>query len=208
MGVFGPNRKELFQNFNEEIGGSYVEGSWSKGPRLEIRHESWTMYLDIHVVSNGKSSVKYTRLRVCFKNPSYYELKIKKENVFSKIGKALGTMDIQIGDEIFDNTYVIKSNDESTTYKLLNSATIRELISSFKKMNLVISPKKHQYGTKCSEGESVLSYMVPHVIKDVSTIKKLLTLFEEMLNQLYELRIITEESVTTRLYKDVEEADK
>ena len=205
MGLFGPNKKELFQGFNEAIGGKYSEGNWNKGPRIESRYESWTIYLDTHNVSNGKNSITYTRMRVCFKNPNQFELKITKEGVFSKIGKALGMQDILIGDDVFDENYVIKSNDEMNTVRLFHNSTLKELIGLQKKMNLIISHKKHQFGTRCDDGESVLSFMVPYVIKESSVILNLLKLFREMLNQLLELQIIDESQTSTALYKEKQE---
>lgn len=202
MGILGPNKKELYQSFKEIFGGDYYEGNWNNGPRLKLEYKLWTLYLDTYVVSNGKSSTTFTRLRACLRNRSDYDLKIKKRHIFSNISEIFSSNVIKLEDEDFDNLFLVKSNDELKTLNMLKNYEIRELLNLPKKMNLSLSRKKHQYGSKCLEGESVLSYMVPYVIKDSETIDVVLRLFRLILDELFEMDIIDEGNGITKLYKE------
>jgi len=49
------------------------------------------------------------------------KLSVYKEGFFSSLGKALGTQDIQVGDPLFDDLFMVKSNDESLCRAWLNA---------------------------------------------------------------------------------------
>ncbi|MEO0794358.1 MAG: hypothetical protein AAFX93_04295 [Verrucomicrobiota bacterium] len=61
---------------------------------------------------NG-SSTPYFAIVLELKNTRDLKFKLSSEGFFSKIGKALGMQDIQTGDPIFDETFVVKSSDTS-----------------------------------------------------------------------------------------------
>ncbi|MCH4886009.1 hypothetical protein EZV73_00450 [Acidaminobacter sp. JC074] len=193
-------RKKGIESLHEVIGGQIIEGKWGNGPFIVIPYKSWHIIFDYFVVSTGKSAITYTRLRAAFKNPSQFELKLSKEGVFSKIGKALGGQDIQIGDELFDHDYIVKSNDELMATRLLNHHELKSRIDFHKSFHLDLI-HKNQMGIKCLPDESALSFMTAQVIKDEHAIKKLVELFEVYLDVLVELDITGEETPSTHLIK-------
>ena len=194
-------RKKGMESWHEVFGGKFIEGTWGQGPYLELPYKNWHIILDYFVVSTGKSSITYTRVRTVFKNPSAFELKISKEGVFSKIGKKLGGQDLEIGDHEFDEHFVVKSNDDMMATRFLNSHEVKSRINFHKGFHLDLI-KKNQMGVKCKEGESGLSFLTAHIIKDETEIRNLIELFQHMLDELLNLNVITEDPAITVLYKE------
>ena len=194
-------RKKGMELLHETFGGELVEGSWGQGPIMLLPYKNWQIIMDYFVVSTGQSAITYTRVRTAFKNNSDFEFKVSKEGVFSKIGKALGGQDIPIGDEAFDSQYIVKSNDDLIVTRLLNNHEIKTKINFQKAFHLDLV-KKNQMGIKCVEGESGLSFLTAHTLKDEAEIKELIDLFAAFLDVLFEQKVITDEASVTSLYKE------
>jgi hypothetical protein len=61
--IFGPSRAEIWRQFSGETGSNFIEGGFWKSDKVEATHDQWTITLDLFVVSTGKSSTTYTRIR-------------------------------------------------------------------------------------------------------------------------------------------------
>ena len=69
-----------------------------QGGKAQAVHDQWTVTLDTYVVSTGKTSAIYTRMRAPYVNPDGFRFKIYRKSIFTGIGKALGMQDVDIGD--------------------------------------------------------------------------------------------------------------
>jgi hypothetical protein len=202
MKIFGKSKKKVWKKLSENINANYYEGSFFIGPRLEYTHNKWTIYLDTYTVSTGKSSTTYTRMRVPFINLRKFKLKIYRKGVFSNIGKALGMQDIEIGfDDWFDRDFIIKGNDEVLLGKLLQNHQIRNLIDRQPSIVLEIKDDEGMFGPKFNENESVLSFMVIGVIKDIDRLKSLFELFVKVIDEFEVIGITVNQTPEVRLYK-------
>ena len=200
MGIFGPSRKEVWKQLSEEINANYIESGFFKGPRIEYTHNNWTIYLDTYTVSTGKSSITYTRIRAPFTNLKKFLFKIHRKGVFSKIGKALGMQDIEIGYDYFDNDYIIKGNDEVLLRRLMQNHNIRNLIENQPKIVLEIKENEGKFGPKFNDNESELYFIVVGVIKDKEILKNLFELFIKILNELEIIGITVNQATEVKLY--------
>ena len=71
------------------------------------------------IVGSGKHQQLYTN--ITFQpNPFDFEFRIAKEGFFSKATKAFGAKDIEFGDDVFDKTFLLKSEDESKFRSLMD----------------------------------------------------------------------------------------
>lgn len=61
--MFGPSRDEVWRKLSDELGGRVVEGGFCRSDAVQVDHGEWTMTLDTHVVSTGKTHLTYTRMR-------------------------------------------------------------------------------------------------------------------------------------------------
>ena len=184
MGLFGPSKKEIWQQLAEEIQGNYVDGGLWKGDRVEAQIDNWMVVLDTYTVSTGKSSITYTRMRAPFVNLSSFYFKIYRSGFFSGLGKMLGMEDIEIGYEEFDNDFIIKGNNKEKLKQIFSNSSIRALIQAQPQISLEIKDDEGYFSKHFPEGVDELYFQVTGVIRDVDRLKELYELFEEVLKEL------------------------
>src|SRR5260370_29854462 len=102
-----PGYEDVWRPLSAEIGAEFVKGGLGKSHKVQSRVGPWTITLDSHTVSNGESSVTYTRMRAPYKNPDAFRFKIYRKGLFSNLGKMLGMQDIEVGDPEFDLAFII-----------------------------------------------------------------------------------------------------
>jgi hypothetical protein len=107
----------------QQLGGSFDPGALLL--TAVIDGVNITAKLDRSVSTN--TLIMRTIFSAAFPGPSMFQLQVYKEGFFSSLGKSLGGQDIQIGDDAFDKTYIIKSNSEETAKQML-SPELRGLI--------------------------------------------------------------------------------
>jgi hypothetical protein len=176
--LFGPSRKEIWRQLSSEIGAQYVEGHFWKGDKVQASHGDWTVTLDTYTVSNGKTTVVYTRMRAPYDNPSNFRFTIYRKGLFTGIAKWLGMQDMNVGYEPFDTAFVIKGNNEGMLRALFAHAKLRELIDKQKDIHLTVK-------------KGALHFHVIGIIKDIDRLKLLFELFGETLEQLQAIAAIT-----------------
>ncbi len=154
-----------------EIGAEFVKGGFFRSNKVQAKVREWTVTLDTFSVSSGDSSTVYTRMRAPLQSKDGFQFTIFRIGFISKLDKALGAQDIEIGDPDFDREFVIQGNNEPKVRALLANLRIRQLIQGQKSIRL---------GVRDNE----LRFEVQGVIRDVERLKSLFELFKEMLYQL------------------------
>lgn len=95
--------------------------------------------LDTFTRSSGRHSETYTRIMLSASNPSNLALTIYEEGVMSKVGKALGMQDIQVGDADLDRRFIIKGRPEDAVVNLLASGSLRQRLLDARSLNLTLN---------------------------------------------------------------------
>jgi hypothetical protein len=182
--MFGPSRQEVWQELSRQIGAQYVEGGLWKGDKVEAQYGPWVVTLDTYTVSTGKSSVTYTRLRAPYVNRDGFRFQIYRAGFFSDFGKLLGMQDIEIGDPLFDQGFIVKSNVEVQVRALLSDVNIRDLLQRQPAVSFHVADDEGWFGEHFPDGVDELYFQVVGIIKDVDRLKSLFELFAETLQQL------------------------
>lgn len=182
--LLGPSKEEIWRQLCGKIDGRYIEGGFWKGDKVEATHGEWTITLDTYTVSNGKSSVTYTRMRAPYVNPDGFHFTIYRKGIFSDIAKWFGMQDVAVGYEPFDQDFIIKGNSEMKLRQLFADARIRELIAAQPAIRFTVKDDEGWFGAALPEGVDELYFEVVGVIKDVEQLKMLYELFAETLDQL------------------------
>ena len=86
-------------------------------------------YCDMQARHHGRERVTYTHVAFDINVSADKTLSIYIEEFFAKIGKVLGGQDVEFNHPAFDDSYMIKANDESFALHVLNK-DVRELILS------------------------------------------------------------------------------
>ncbi|MDP4091334.1 MAG: DUF3137 domain-containing protein [Bacillota bacterium] len=186
MGLFGPSKREVWEQLSREINAEYVEGFWS-GSGVQAHVDNWIIVLDTYTVSNGRSSTTYTRIRAPFVNLADFYFCIYRRGLFSDLGKLLGMQDIEIGYPEFDEDFILKGNDEEKVRQLLSDEKIRHLIEGQPRFHLEVKDDEGFFKNHFPEGVDELYFRVPGVIRDIDLLKELYELFAEALRQLCEI---------------------
>ena len=197
--MFGPRRKEIWGQLSSEMGARYVEGGFGKADKIQATHGDWTVTLDTYVVSTGKTVIVFTRMRAPYVNPGGFRFTVYRKGIFSGLGKMLGMQDIEIGDESFDQDFIIKGTDEARVRELLSNTKIRELIARQPEIRFTVKDDEGWFGTSFPEGVDELYFQVVGVIKDVERLKLLYELFTETLEQLCRMGAAYKESPDVRI---------
>ena len=184
--LFGPSRDEIWQQFAAAVGGIVAEGGFWNGAKVEATHGQWTVTLDTFVVSTGKSSVPFTRMRTPYVNPDGFQFNIYRRGIFSNVGKRLGMQDVTVGFAQFDDDFIIKGNEEAKLCRLFANAKIRELVSAQPDIHFCVRDDEEKFwgGRNFPHRVDALYFQVPGVIKDVERLKQLFDLFSETLDEL------------------------
>lgn len=182
--LFGADRKEVWSRLATELNGKFEQGEWFSPDRVQVNYKEWTVTLDAFTRSTGKSSATFTRIRAPFRNSTGFYFKVYEKSIFSNLGVRLGMQDIQIGDEAFDERYVIQGNDEAVVKMLFAEESIRSLIAAQPDMRLDIKDDEGWFHDVFPKGVDELYYEMRGVIKDVERLEALFDLFAEVLDRL------------------------
>lgn len=192
--VFGKKWKGIWEQFAEESGGTFIDGKFWNKHRIEIPHEAWTMTLDTHTVSNGKSSVTYTRVYAPYQVNREFKFKIYKQHIFANIGKMFGMEDIEIGYPEFDDKFIIKGNNKQLLKQFFEPDDIRGILKIQPSMNFQIRDRyddrmfKKEYPHRVQD----ICYRTTGIIKEPEWMHDLCTLVSLSLDRLVEIGCATE----------------
>lgn len=88
--------------------------------RLDIRSERR---------SSGKHTHYYTVINIYLRGANEFQVKVVKQGLLQKIGKALGMQDIITGNEEFDQKFILKSNDEERARQIFDFRFTNEFLA-------------------------------------------------------------------------------
>ena len=182
--LFGPSRKEIWQQLSREVDGHFVQGGFARSDKVQVHHGEWIVTLDTYAVSTGKATMIFTRMRAPYVNPDGFRFTIYRRGLFSEIAKRFGMQDIEVGDPVFDRDFVIKGTDPLRVRMLLENPRIRELISRQPEIHFSVKDDEGYFGPSFPAGVDELYFNVMGVIKDVPRLKLLYDLFSETLDEL------------------------
>lgn len=182
--IFGPSKKEIWNELSNKINAEYVEGGFFGRDKVVTRSKEWTITLDTYTVSTGKSSTTYTRMRAPYVNKDGFKFKIYREGIFSELGKIMGMEDIEIGYPEFDSNFILKGNDKDKVRTLFTDTELQELIEVQPRLHLEIKDDEGWFGTDFPEGVDELYFQVVGVIKDMDLLEALFDLFSKVLDNL------------------------
>lgn len=76
--------------------------------------------VEVYSIPGSKNSPPYTYIKVELYSPINEYMHLYKEGFVSRIGKKLGTQDIEVGLDSFDNDIMVKGSDEFFVRNILN----------------------------------------------------------------------------------------
>ncbi len=116
--------------------------------------------LTTYVVDSGESSAIYTLISAGVQNSAGGFFQLSPAGILSKLGEALGIQDVKIGDDAFDQRYVVKSKPPEFALGLLGESDMlrHDLMAKVKK-NAVIKLEGRQLTYTCIGQEKDVDYL-------------------------------------------------
>ena len=134
-----PSSREVWSELAKEIDAQYWEqpanyyNLGGDGRTVLLTVEGWTIWLEAHstpgtpVHPGGPETI---RMRAPYENRDDFRFAISRKHFLTGIEKFLGMQDIEIGDPVFDNEFVIKGNDKVKVRSLFANPRLRQLVRS------------------------------------------------------------------------------
>lgn len=195
--IFGTSSRELaWRRAAELLGARYVTGRRLSPDVVQLKVGHAIVTLDTE--AGGDDGPTYTRLRAPYVNPDGFRFEIYRRTMFSRIGVALGMQDIIVGDDSFDDDFVIKSNSELGIRNLLSEERIRGLLRIQQHVHFGVTDGGSVF-KKFPDRVDELHFRAPVVITEVDRIVHLFELFQEVLPKLMSDERVGEDEVTQRI---------
>ena len=85
--------------------------------------------VDIYRQGSGKNSQTFTRYIVAYPSPGF-DFRLSRQTGLSRIGKLFGAQDIAVGERSFDESFVVKTDDEPGLQAWLGASRLSMLVRS------------------------------------------------------------------------------
>jgi hypothetical protein len=174
--VFKKQQISSWSTFAQQAGLSLDQGGWFRAPTVSGAYGGFNVYLYTYTQGSGKNKTTYTSMIVYLPIAHRSHVRVTREGFLSRITKAFGAQDIQLGDPAFDAAYIIKSDTPELVPQLLTSQVRGALLSGGGSMNVTVSRGRVFYTqTGVQRDTGMLRYvldtlvMVARTVVDVET---------------------------------------
>lgn len=198
MGLFTDHKKENLEMLCQAMNGTLHSPSRLSVYMAKIPHRQYTIAVDYYTVSTGNVYYTVTRFRTLIATSKPWTLSIKKENLFTGIAKFFGHQEVEVGDDTFDEQFLIDSNDDSLPRKIL-SPTVKATLSTYPHGILSLKKKTKGFAKNPTERHQVLQYEIQKELKDLSDLERLTKLQMALLDALEENEYLDAEAVCETL---------
>jgi hypothetical protein len=186
--LFGVSKKDAWDALAHEIGAHVEAGGWWRADKVMLNVAGiWQITLDTYTVSTGKTHQTYTRLRAPYVNRDGFRFRIWRKSIFSNLGKMLGMQDLEIGDSLFDEDFIVQSNDPARVKLMLQNEQIRSYIAAQPRIRFTVQDDEGWFGAQFPEGVDELRFSALGVIKDLDRLRQLFELFIKTLQELHRI---------------------
>lgn len=182
--IFNVFRQEIWSELEQHLRAD--DQRWD-GEQIRVRHGSFEVTLDQHADVSGRSSIVHTRLRAAFVNRDGFRFRVRREDWLSDIAKLFGAEDLLIGDEDFDDAFVVSANDEARARKLLSDPELRRRMVASEADLIEVRDDDGWFGPEFPPEVDELFLCTRNQVSDANRIANLYVIFADLLNLLCHL---------------------
>ncbi|MEI6060855.1 MAG: hypothetical protein WCR72_09110 [Bacteroidota bacterium] len=172
-------KRDVWAAISDEFKGNFTI-SHNSGNELEILkisipYKNW-------VINLSESDTRPLKFEIPFASLFDYELVLGYEDSVEKILKRLGKKEVEIGNELFDQKYLIKSHNPEITKSIFT----QDITDDFLKFNIY----SLAYHTDTKKRTSELISVISRTVEDKATIGDLIRLHMRIIDNLKEQKVI------------------
>ena len=178
------DEEKVISGQNEEIVWQQIESDFKIDPlplqyHVVLEQDGQRILLDMHDNhAVGFEASASTELSAYIYNRNGFKFAIHKEGFVDEIGKFLGMQDYVLGYKDFDDTFVIKTNDEQKVNLLFADGAIREALMAYPDLTFGIV----EYLMEESDGKiPFLELCIKKSVTDTNALRSLYTAFRSVL---------------------------
>jgi hypothetical protein len=101
----------LARRFGLELQRHEAKIGFEPPPTVAGRYRTRAVRFFNYTTGSGKSRTTWSAVTAAVGGAGGFTLELFPENIFTRIGTALGMQDIRVGDPAFDQVFLVKSND-------------------------------------------------------------------------------------------------
>ena len=147
-------RQQAWSELAAHTGLTFEPGGLFSPMRITGAYRGHALTLDTFTRRSGKNSTTYTRILLSVNNPSALSLAIYDENVLSKLGKALGMQDIQVGDDELDRRFTFKGQPQPVIAGLLTSIGLRQKLLEARSVHVEVKGQEVYWQQRGAESNA------------------------------------------------------
>lgn len=135
--------KELLTIQAEKLGGKVLPGDLFNYLRLVFEYRN--IEVELYSVPGGKNSPPHTYLKANLSGLSIpYEIKLSKNGFLQKIAKSFGQETLEIGNDEFSRTFVLRASDEYYVHRIfdLDVQNCLLALNKYSSPNVAINPQQ------------------------------------------------------------------
>ena len=117
----------MWQGAAADLGLGFEPGSWRSQPSIAGQRNGLNIEVSVQTTRSGNNNQVMTNYRVAYPRLGH-ELKLTRQTGFNRITRAFGAQDIEVGDQSFDDAFVVKSDDPNAIKLLLTPAVRMSLL--------------------------------------------------------------------------------
>lgn len=129
-------RNQTWQVVAESLGLALLQSDLWTAPQLEGELDGVKLHATIEMEDSGESTNHFIRVRAAVPVILPEGLTLYREGVFQRLGKAMGSEDIQVGDPELDASFIIKGQNTHQIVRLLRVPLVRHtLLAAYRHCN-------------------------------------------------------------------------
>lgn len=183
--LFGTAKNEIWESLSDQLGGEFEHSTFG-GSTVRAKVGEWEVTLD----TTRSGNAQFTRIRAPFVNPTDFRFTVHPDGMIHEMAeKLLGMQDVVVGDESFDERFVVQGNDVEMLQELFDSQQVRDQIMSQPSIHLTILEDRGWFerSDELPEDVDLLEFKCGGVIHDEERLKELFLLFATVLDRLCQI---------------------
>jgi hypothetical protein len=124
--------------------GAVELGRWGRIKTVRVPHGDWAITLDSYVVSTGKTTSTFTRLRVPIRTRTDFRMRIFRENVFARMAKWFGMSDVSVPDPEIDRKFIVQTSVASFVNTLVLDRKFASALLALPSGRLEVAPVRRR----------------------------------------------------------------
>ena len=173
--------------------GAVQVGRWGRIKSVRVPHGDWEINLDSYVVSTGKTSSSFTRLRVPIRTRTDFRMRIYRENVFTRMAKWFGMSDVPVPDPEIDRQFIVQTSVPSFVNTLVLDRAFARALLTLPTGRLEVAPVRKR-GRRVPETVE-LRWITHGILNDTEKLENALTLVRATLDGLIRAGVAREMAV-------------